>query len=177
MIALDTNILVYAWRQEAPHHVAARKLITRLAEGEEPWCIPWPCIYEYLRVVTHPRLFSPPMKLEEALKELDKLLSSPGLHLLGETPGHRIHLVETLMDGHTTGNLVHDGHIAALLREHGVREIWTTDRDFSRFPALIVRNPFVERSLGEPRRRGWTPSRPRRPTFRSSGRQRVSGAS
>ena len=177
MIALDTNILVYARRLETTHHKTAHRLLTRLAEGGDPWCIPWPCVYEFLRVVTHPRVFSPPTPLEAALEGLGQLFDSPSLHLLGATTNHRLLLVQTLLEGHATGNLVHDGHIAALLHEHGVREIWTTDRDFSRFPGIVVRNPFAERILSEPRARGWTSGRRRRPTAKGVRRQRAGGAS
>ena len=145
MIALDTNILVYARRQETPHHRKARQLLRELAEGEAPWAIAWPCVYEYLRIVTHPKVFAPPTKLADAVSDLGSLFESPSLGLLGEGPAHPSYLRQTVLSGETTGNLVHDGHIAALLVEHGVREIWTADRDFARFPGLRVHNPFVSR--------------------------------
>ena len=70
MIALDTNILVHARRAELAHHEAARTLVARLAEGDAPWAIPWPCVYEFLRVVTHPRVFDPPSELDIVLEDL-----------------------------------------------------------------------------------------------------------
>jgi toxin-antitoxin system PIN domain toxin len=142
VIALDTNILVYARREEAPFHREARRLVTKLAEGETPWALPWPCVYEFLRVVTHHRVFQPPTPLESAIEDLVSLLDSPSLSLLGEGPSHVGHFRDTVLAGEATGNLVHDAHIAALLREHGVREFLTVDRDFARFPGLKVRNPF-----------------------------------
>ena len=142
MIALDTNILVYARRSEAPHHSAARALLHKLSEGADPWAIPWPCVYEFLRIVTHPRIFNPPTSLSAALEDLDSLLASPTLTLLGQGPAHAGHLRRTVMEGKATGNLAHDAHIAALVLEHGARELWSTDRDFGRFPGLRVRNPF-----------------------------------
>jgi toxin-antitoxin system PIN domain toxin len=142
MIALDTNILVYARRSEAPHHSAARELLRKLSEGADPWAIPWPCIYEFLRIVTHPQIFNPPTPLRVALEDLDSLLASPTLSLLGQGPAHAGHLRRTIIEAKATGNLVHDAHIAALVFEHGVRELWSNDRDFSRFPGLRVRNPF-----------------------------------
>lgn len=144
MIAIDTNVLVYARREEAPFHLRAERLLRRLAEGEEHWALPWPCVYEYLRVVTHPRVFDPPTDLDVALEDLDSLLDSPSLHLLGEGPAHRGHLFRIVSEGRALGNLIHDAHIAVLLVEHGVREFLTTDRDFSRFPSLRVRDPFTE---------------------------------
>jgi len=119
-------------------------LLAELAEGSAPWALPWPCVYEYLRVVTHPRVFDPPTDLDVALEDLDSLLDSPSLHLLGEGPAHRGHLFRIVSEGRALGNLIHDAHIAVLLVEHGVREFLTTDRDFSRFPSLRVRDPFTE---------------------------------
>jgi len=146
VIALDTNILVYARREEAPHHNEARKLLKELAEGEEPWALPWPCVYEFLRVVTHPRVFDPPTALEIALDDLASLFEAPSLVLLGEGPRHPAHLLHTFQAGHAVGNLAHDAHIAVLVTEHGVSELWTTDRDFARFPSVRVRNPFTSPS-------------------------------
>lgn len=145
MIALDTNVLVHARRRESKHHVAARKLLAGLAEGDEPWALPWPCVYEFLRVVTHPRVFDPPTDLQTALEDLESLFDSPSLVLLGEGPGHRARLRRAAESGRASGNLAHDAHIVALCVEHGVRELLSTDRDFGRFRDLAVRDPFNER--------------------------------
>jgi hypothetical protein len=142
VIALDTNILVYARREETPHHRHALQILTRLAEGEQPWALPWPCVYEFLRVVTHPRVFDPPTDLDVALSDLESLLESPSLVLLGEGPSHREHMRRAVKDGHAEGNLAHDAHIAALCIEHGVRELYTADRDFQRFSGLKASDPF-----------------------------------
>lgn len=142
MIALDTNILIQARRQELELHREAAALLERLANGDEVWAIPWPCVYEFLRVVTHPRAFDPPTPLDDALEDLESLLDSPSLVLLGEGSRHPAHMNRTIASGRATGNLVHDAHIAALALEHGVKELWTLDRDFARFPGLAVRNPF-----------------------------------
>jgi len=142
LIAVDTNILVYATRPEAKHHSQAVRLISRLAEHSDPWAIPWPCIYEYLRVVTHPRVFSPPSELSEALESVERLRESPSLVMLGESPGHFRTMLRTLQDSGANGNLVHDAHIATLCIEHGVSELYTMDRDFSRFTGLKVTRPF-----------------------------------
>jgi len=142
MIAVDTNILVYARRSEAPHHAQAHTLLERLAQGDQPWALPWPCVYEFLRVVTHPRVFDPPTALEVAMEDLESLIQSPSLVMLGEGPRHEASMRQAVLSGRATGNLVHDAHIAALLLENGVRELWTVDRDFSRFPGLRVVDPF-----------------------------------
>ena len=143
MIAIDTNILVCAQREEAPHHAEAAALLTGLAEGENPWALPWPCIYEFLRVVTHPRVFDPATDLDIALEDLCSLLESPSIVLLGEGPAHPEHLGRAVRVGQAVGNMTHDAHIAALCMEHGVRELLTADRDMTRFTGLRVRNPFV----------------------------------
>jgi hypothetical protein len=142
LIALDTNILIYARRQELPQHTKAVALLRRLAEGDQPWAIPWPCIYEFLRVVTHPRVFDPPTDPNRALEDLDSLFACRSLVLLGEGSAHAGHMRRAVEYGNATGNLAHDAHIAALAIEHGVRELWTTDRDFSRFPSLRTKNPL-----------------------------------
>jgi toxin-antitoxin system PIN domain toxin len=163
VIALDTNILVYARRAELPHHNVALRLLRQLAEGDSSWAIPWPCVYEYIRVVTHTRLFRPPSTLAQVLDSLDALFDSPSLTLLGESPAHATHLRGMVLGGRATGNLAHDAHIATLLGEHGVREFWTTDRDFGRFPGIVVRDPFVADGGNEKRPRyGSRVSRPRR---------------
>lgn len=119
-------------------------MLSRLAQGRAPWALPWPCVYEFLRVVTHPRVFDPPTDVNVALEDLESLLASPSLVLLGEGPTHASHLRRTVREGQVVGNLVHDAHIAALVVEHGATEFWTADRDFARFPGLRVRNPFAE---------------------------------
>jgi len=144
LIALDTNILVYARRTEAPYHEPALELLNELAQGDAPWALPWPCVYEFLRIVTHPRVFDPPTDIDAALEDLASLLESPSLFLLGQGPAHREHLRRSVTAGRTAGNLVHDAHIAALCLEHGVRELLTADRDMARFTGLQVRSPFVK---------------------------------
>ena len=143
MIALDTNILVYARRLGTEHHAKASKILRTLAEGDQPWALPWPCIYEFLRIVTHPRVFDPPTNLAVAVADLESLFSSPSLTLLGEGSAHPEHMRRMVEAGKAAGNLVHDAHIAALALEHGVQELWTADRDFARFTGLRIRNPFI----------------------------------
>jgi len=143
VIALDTNILVHARREEMPHHRPAQRALLALASGNEPWAIPWPCLYEFVRVVTHPRVFRPPSRLTDVLEDLESLFQAPTLHLLGEGARHRAGMLQALRSGAASGNLAHDAHIAALAVEHGVSELWTLDRDFARFPGLVARNPFT----------------------------------
>ena len=133
-----------ARREETPFHRKAYELLKELASGESPWALPWPCVYEFLRIVTHPRVFDPRTPLEDAIEDIESLFQSPSLVLLGEGPAHSSHLNRTARAGRASGNLIHDAYIAALAIEHGVSEFWTIDRDFTRFPGLRIRNPFVE---------------------------------
>ena len=143
MIALDTNILVYAHRADAPWHAEASAVVRALAEGPSTWSIPWPSVHEFLAIVTHARIFDPPTPLPKAADQVAAWLESPSVVLLSEGPGYWSHLAGTLDGGRVTGAKAHDARIAALCIHHGVRELWTADRDFSRFPALTVRNPLV----------------------------------
>jgi hypothetical protein len=143
MRALDTNVLVQAEVVTSPFHGIARTLLTQLPEGPAPWAIPWPCVYEFLRVVTHPRVFHPPMPSAAAMRDLRHILASPSLVLLGETARHGEVMAAVVEASGASGNLVHDAHIASLCLEHGVSELVTGDRDFARFPQVRTFNPFV----------------------------------
>lgn len=143
MKAIDTNVLVYSEVVTSAFHEPARALITRLAEGGEPWAIPWPCVYEFLRVVTHPRVYRPPMPLELARRDLGAILGSPSVVLLGPTDRHRAVLDALLDASGVTGNLLFDAQIAALCIEHGVSELLSGDRDFAIFRSLRWTNPFA----------------------------------
>jgi len=143
LIAVDTNILVYAHREEAPFHGAARERLRALAEGSALWAIPWPCLHEFLAIVTHPRIFAPPTPLPRALDQVAAWLESPTLALLAEAGSHWEQLRALLEASRVAGPQVHDARIAALCIEHGVRELWSADRDFGRFRGLAVLNPLV----------------------------------
>ncbi len=142
MRAIDTNILIYAEITTSTNHRTARQILNELSADILPWAIPWPCVYEFLRVVTHPKVFHPPVPQERAISDLQQILKAPGLLLLHETANHADVMMRLLEDSGVTGNLIHDAHIAALCIEHGVSELITGDRDFSRFPDLGIRNPF-----------------------------------
>jgi toxin-antitoxin system PIN domain toxin len=141
--ALDTNVLIFAEITSSPQHDRAVAVLRECSEGAAAWAIPWPCVYEFLRVVTHPRVYHPPVPIEVALADLATVLSSPSLVLLSETARHAEILDEIVRSSAVTGNLVHDAHIAALCIEHGVTELVTGDRDFHRFAGLRVQNPFA----------------------------------
>jgi toxin-antitoxin system PIN domain toxin len=143
MIAVDTNILVYSVRQDSLWHEAALACVRRLAEAPAAWAIPWPCVHEYLAVVTHPKIYRPPTPPADAVLQVDYWMESPSLRLIGEGPGYWDHLKSLLAAGKAVGPLVHDARVGAICRASGVSEIWTADRDYSRFPGVIVRNPLV----------------------------------
>jgi uncharacterized protein len=143
LIAVDTNILVYAHREDAPFHQAARERLRELAEGSALWAIPWPCLHEFLAIVTHPRIFSPPTPLARALDQVAARLEAPTLAVLAEAGSHWEQLRAVLEASRAAGPQVHDARIAALCIEHGVRELWSADRDFGRFRGLAVLNPLV----------------------------------
>ncbi len=145
MIAVDTNILVYAHREDSPFHQAAFERVAELAEGPAAWGIPWPCLHEFLAIVTHARIYAPPTPQAQAMDQVDAWIESPTLALLTETAAHWPTLRALLTAGRVTGALVHDARVAALCRQHGVRELWSADRDFSRFAGLAVVNPLVGR--------------------------------
>jgi toxin-antitoxin system PIN domain toxin len=143
MIAIDTNILVYAHREDSPWHDRARQALVRLAEGRAAWALPWPCAHEFFAIVTHPRIYKTPTPPAVAIEALDRLFDAPRLTLLAEGPAYWPEMRRVLTAGRIAGAIVHDARIAALCLVHGVRELWTADRDFSRFPELVVRNPLV----------------------------------
>jgi uncharacterized protein len=142
VIALDTNILVHAHRIGTRHHEAALALLRRFGEGPAPYVLFWPSLYEFLRVVTHHRVFDPPSTAGEALEAVRDFLAPPVVRVLAETARHPALLDHVIRESRVTGNLIHDAHLVALALEHGVQEILTLDGDFTRFPQVASRNPF-----------------------------------
>ena len=143
MIAVDSNILIYAHREDSPFHAGAVKRMRELVEGQANWGIPWPCLHEFLAIVTHPRIYAPPTPLPDALDQVDVWLRSPSVVLLKESEDHWPALRRILTEGRIVGGKVHDARIAALCRQHGVHELWSADRDFSRFPGVNAINPLI----------------------------------
>lgn len=143
MIAVDTNILVYAHREDSPWHVPADGRLTELAESGQPWGIPWPCIHEFLAITTHPRIYKPPTPLQDALTQVENWLASPSLVVLGERTGYWEVLKRTAVAGQISGPRFHDARIAAICSNNGVQVLWSADRDFSRFTDLRTQNPLI----------------------------------
>ena len=140
MIAIDTNILVYAHREELPQHAKAKRYLTELAEGSARWGIPVFCIGEFLRVITHVKLWNPPFSASEACSSLQNLLAAPSVSVLMPGPLYTNLLIETIQKSQVTGNLLFDAQIAALCLEHGVSYLITEDRDFARFKAVATKS-------------------------------------
>lgn len=144
MIAVDTNILVHAHRADSAWHGVAARRLRELAEGSATWAVPWPCLHEFLSVVTHPRIFAPPSTAQQAAHQVNAWLESPTVVLLHESPDYWTLLEKQLARGRIAGPRVHDARIATLCLLHGVRELWTADRDFGAFPELVTRHPLVD---------------------------------
>jgi toxin-antitoxin system PIN domain toxin len=138
MIAVDTNVLVYAHREELPQHRSAYAKLVELAEGDALWGIPVFCVGEFVRVITHPRLFDPPYGADEACRALDRLLASPTVRVLHPGPAFVARLSEAVREADAVGNLVFDAQIVAVCRESGVTRLLTEDRDFTRFRRFPV---------------------------------------
>lgn len=143
MIAVDTNVLVYAHRRDSPHHPAALAALRSLVERGRRWGVPWPCVHEFLSVVTHPRVYRPPSGATDALAAVNDLAALPGATLLTESSTHLALLSDLCAQPGVVGPRVHDARIAAICLGHDVDELWTADRDFSLFPALQTRNPLA----------------------------------
>lgn len=145
MIAIDTNVLVYAHREDHDFHAPAARRLSALIDSGQAWAIPWPCVHEFFSVVTHTRVFTEPTPVKTALAAVEAWLASPTLLMLGED-GARPYwpkLRELVASARVVGPMVHDARIAALCLQHGVRELWSADRDFNRFTALKVVNPLI----------------------------------
>ena len=143
MIAVDTNVLVYAHREDSPWHDVASRRVTALAEGRASWAIPWPCLHEFLAIVTHARIYNPPTPLARALDQVSAWLEAPTVTVLAESAGYWDELRAVVDAARAAGPQIHDARVAALCLHHGVELLWTADRDFSRFASLPTRNPLI----------------------------------
>lgn len=143
MTAVDTSLLVHAHREDSVWHESAKSALLDLAHSGNPWAIPWPCVHEFITHVTKPGIYEPPTPIAIALAAIDAWTKSPGLRFLQEGPGYLEKLTRLCTVGRVEGGLVHEASIAALCLNHGVKVLWSLDRDFSRFPELKMRNPLV----------------------------------
>jgi toxin-antitoxin system PIN domain toxin len=144
LIAVDTNVLVYAHRREPREHERAAALLRQLAEGREPWAIPWPCVYEFFSVVTNPRIWQASASSpQQAWDQLEVWFQAPTLRLLGEPDSFPEHLASFALRPRVRGPIIHDARVASLCVTHGVTHLLTRDRDFGLFPELVTKDPFA----------------------------------
>jgi len=140
---LDANILVYASNEAQPVHSQAKSLVEKLANGPELVYLFWPTIMGYLRIVTHPAILPQPCTVGQASANIAMLLSQPHVRTQSEGEGFWDLFLGSLAGDQVRGNGIPDAHLVTLMRQHGVRTIYTRDRDFRRFPDIEVRDPFV----------------------------------
>jgi toxin-antitoxin system PIN domain toxin len=139
---VDTNVLVYAVNRDCPEHPVARSVLEGWLAGTVPWGVTWGIVYEFLRIVTHPKVFRHPLDATQALAFLDPVLGSELVTVLSPSERHQAVLHESVgAFGTPAGNIFHDLHTAVLMREHGVSEIMTADVDFRKFSFLTVTDP------------------------------------
>ncbi len=144
MFVVDTNVLVYAADRDSEHHSICRALLESWRSRATPWYLSWNVIYEFLRVTTHPRVFRAPWTAKEAWSFISAILASPGLTLLVPTERHASVATEVISEvPGLRGNLLHDARTAILMREHGVRDIFTRDTDFHRFTFINTIDPIA----------------------------------
>ena len=145
MFVVDTNILIYGVDKDAPDHARCRELFEQWRLQATPWYVTWGIVYEFLRVATHPRVLNRPFLASQAWRFLDALFASPSLRVLTETDRHRHVAAEVFTEvPDIFGNLVFDAHTAILMRENGIKTIYTKDSDFNRFPFLDTIDPITE---------------------------------
>ena len=139
----DVNVLLCASDASSPVHDVARDFLREAANGRDLFCLGWPTVMSYLRIATHPRIFSAPLSPAEALANMESLAALPHVRLLSEETGFLDAYGEVAGTLPLRGNLVPDAHLAVLLRQHGVGTLYTRDGDFRKFDFLDVRNPFA----------------------------------
>jgi uncharacterized protein len=141
-ISVDVNVLLYASTTSSSRHTKANELLQRCATSPDLVCLGWPTLMAYLRMVTHPSIVSPPLPIREAESNVGALVGLPNVRLLSEQEGFWDLYRESTRGMVVRGKLVPDAHLATLLRQHGVRVLYTNDRDFRKFDFLEVRSPF-----------------------------------
>ena len=141
MILIDANLLIYAHNTEAPQHRAAQEWLESIMSGQDPVRLPWAALLAFLRLITNSRVMAHPKSLTDACAIVSEWLAQPHVDILEPTARHWEVLQEVLTAGQALGPLVTDAHLAALAIEHGAT-VYTTDRDFARFPGLKWKNPL-----------------------------------
>jgi uncharacterized protein len=140
--SVDVNLLLYASDRSSDRYSRARSFVESCANGPEILCLAWPTLMAYLRIATHPRIFSAPLSPEEALGNISSLIGLPHVRAVSELEGFLDAYRHVADQTPLRGNLVPDAHLAAILFQHGIRTLYTSDRDFLKFKLLDVRDPF-----------------------------------
>ena len=140
--SLDVNVLPYASDQSSDRYLRARRFVESCAAGPEILCLTWPTLMSYLRIATHPRIFSAPLSPDEALGNVSALIGLPHVRAVSELDGFVDVYKQVAGETPVRGNLVPDAHVATILCQHGVRMLYSNDRDFRKFQSLDLRNPF-----------------------------------
>jgi toxin-antitoxin system PIN domain toxin len=141
--SLDVNVLLYASDRSSDRYETARRFLDSCASGPEVLCLAWPTLMAYLRIATHPRIFAEPLSPDEALGNIKALVALRHVRTVSELDGFLDAYTHVAGDIPVRGNLVPDAHLAAILFQHGVRTLYSNDRDFRKFEGLDVRNPFA----------------------------------
>jgi toxin-antitoxin system PIN domain toxin len=141
--SLDVNVLLYASDISSDRHAPARRFLESCAAGPELLYLTWPTLMSYLRIATHPRIFSAPLSPEDAVGNVTALIELPHVRPVSELDGFLDAYKHVAGKMPVRGNLVPDAHIAAILLQHGVRTLYSSDRDFRKFESLDVRDPFA----------------------------------
>ena len=156
MFVVDTNVLVYAANEDSPAHTTCTRQLEQWRRGSGAWYSTWGIVYEFLRVVSHPKVLRHPWQIGKAWEFVETLTAAPGFRLLEETERHADVFREVLSEvPFLSGSLVHDAHTAVLMKEHGIRTIWTHDADFHGFPFLEVKDPLASDGPVSERRTRW----------------------
>ncbi len=144
IVAIDSNILIYAHRNDLPFHEKAFHVLKHFNYNKDCPVIPWPCIYEFLTVATNYKIFKNPTTIENAIAQIDHWMSMPQIKLIAEEGETCWLQLKTLFQSSkVTGGVIHDAKIANICSIHRVQVLWTVDRDFSRFPQLKILNPLI----------------------------------
>jgi hypothetical protein len=140
--SIDVNVLLYASTDGSPHAAKARAFLAACASTPDAMYLGWTTLFSYLRMATHPAIVSPPLSQRDAEANVAALLSVRHARVITEGEGFWELYQESTKGLSVKGKLVHDAHLATLLRQHGVKTLYTNDRDFMKFEFLDVKNPL-----------------------------------
>lgn len=141
--SVDVNVLLYASDAGCAEHSKAAAFVSACATDKELWCMAWLTLMSFMRMATHPAIFTKPLSHEEAARNVDNLLALPQLRLIDEGAGFWARYREVAQEAPVRGNLVPDAHLVAVLRQHGVKTIYTREKDFRKFGGLKAIDPLV----------------------------------